>query len=294
MSLSLAYGNRGVAKLIQSLQAEEPEEETSLTLLTLNGLLSNQENKMKAISHEPPLVPVLTKLLAAPDAETRKLSAQTLASLSLVYQGRLAVREADTVAPLTELVGTDEEAVAESSGAALLALSTSRDGCVVLAEHEADLVPTLTHALSAPTPVALNALSTLANLLRQDIGVTTALQSGIVPQLRNMILPMEFPPKVVVSALQATWNLANTPDGKVALVDAEFLPVLSHHCAQGDPQVRRLSAGCLMAMTINKQGKLESQCCLEPLVDLLLDASAAPYVDLGSVRSASLPPALRD
>eukprot|EP00965_Chrysotila_dentata_P096255 3180592-Pleurochrysis_carterae.AAC.1 len=28
----------------------------------------------------------------APDAETRKLSAQTLASLSLVYQGRLAVR----------------------------------------------------------------------------------------------------------------------------------------------------------------------------------------------------------
>ena len=50
-------------------------------------------------------------------------------------------------------------------------------------------------------------------------------------------------------------------------------------------KVRRLAAGCIMTITINKQGKLESLVCLEPLLELLLDASAAPYVEPGSIRT---------
>jgi len=288
-SLSLAYGRRAVQKLIGTLSTDETKRENvNLALSKLDCLLSNQENKMQAISYEPPVMPVLTELLTADDAQTRDLSARIISSLSLVFQGRLQVRETGTVAPLTRLVGMDGVEVATASSAALLSISTSRDGCAALIEHEELLVPILTKALAHPIAVALNCLNTLANLLRQDMGVTTALTSDIVPQLRQMITPGESPLAVLIAALQATWNLANTADGKVALVDDAFLPILSKLTAAGAPKVRRLAAGCIMTITINKQGKLESLVCLEPLLELLLDASAAPFVEPGSIRSACL------
>ena len=69
-SLNIAYGSLGVPRLVAAISDATASAEAACTnLTTLNSLLSNQESKSKAISHQPPLVPVLTKLLASESEE---------------------------------------------------------------------------------------------------------------------------------------------------------------------------------------------------------------------------------
>ena len=50
-----------------------------------------------------------------------------------------------------------------------------------------------------------------------------------------------------------------------------MLPGLGWHLKKGTPREQRLAAGAGMAITINKEGKMDSTDCLGPLADLLLD-----------------------
>ena len=84
------------------------------------------------------------------------------------------------------------EGVAEASCSVLLNLSESRDGCVALMQH-GGLVPTLVASLDDAS-VAEACLSTLANLLRQDLGVIQALDAGVVPQLDRILSTLEGEP----------------------------------------------------------------------------------------------------
>ena len=112
-------------------------------------------------------------------------------------------------------------------------------------------------------------LRALANLSRLDLGISEALDGGIMTRLAVVLDPAAAHPgaegsALVCSGLQTLWNLANTPDGKVAALDACLLPFLAHHCSFYSPREQRLSAGAIMAITINKQGKMESSECLAP------------------------------
>ena len=271
----VAYGTRGVEKLIETLDTTDAEV-LRATLVTLNSLMSSQESKAQALSREPPLVPILGKLLGSEDDEVKRQAALTLASLGLLYQGRLAMSEAGTVGELSALVlDSSSTGVREAVSSALLSLSESRDGCATLIAH-ANIVSTLTQALDdAHPPAKANSLRALANLSRLDLGIGEALSSGVMARLHATIDPKgkSLAPgalELVCSALQTLWNLANTPDGKSAALDAAVLPMLGVYCRHGSPREQRLAAGCIMAITINKQGKMESTECLEPLADLLL------------------------
>ena len=90
-SLCIAYGSRGVDKLIETLASPDVETQR-FTLTTLNTLLSNQENKLKALSERLQLVWTLVTLLGSDDNEVKRQTALALASLGLLYQGRLAIR----------------------------------------------------------------------------------------------------------------------------------------------------------------------------------------------------------
>ena len=97
-SLCIAYGSRGVDKLIETLASPDVETQR-FTLTTLNTLLSNQENKLKALSERLQLVWTLVTLLGSDDNEVKRQTALALASLGLLYQGRLAIGEAGAVRP---------------------------------------------------------------------------------------------------------------------------------------------------------------------------------------------------
>ena len=145
----------------------------------------------------------------------------------------------------------------------------SRDGCTTLVAQER-IVETLVSALDDDHLAAKQcSLRTLANLSRLDLGISEALDGGIMTRLAVVLDPAAAHPgaegsALVCSGLQTLWNMANTPDGKVAALDACLLPFLAHHCSVYSPREQRLSAGAIMAITINKQGKMESSECLAP------------------------------
>ena len=74
----MAYGSRGVAKLIEAISSDaESVESKQMALAQFNSLLSNQESKMQAIQHEPSVINVLTKLLGGTDTQTKTLSVRS-------------------------------------------------------------------------------------------------------------------------------------------------------------------------------------------------------------------------
>lgn len=279
-ALFTAFGNRGVAKLVQSLSDAAEAASLSQNLATLNGLLSNQESKVQALANDGAVVPVLTGLLASDEVEVRRQAGLALGSLTLLFQGRLAAADASTVAALSRCQLDREESVRAACSSALLSLSQSRDGCSVLMQADAEIPQSLTRALDDTGAEAVgSSLGALANLLRLDLGVEEAIATGVVDRLAKLLDPkLERERKAPLElALQAVWNLANTPTGKSAAIAAGMLPFLSTHMtSSGSREIRRLAAGCTMAITIEKEGKLQSVPCAEPVASLLFHPESDP------------------
>ena len=298
----LAHGDRGVIKLLECLSGSAATVQSIRSdLATLNGLLSNQENKMRVIGHAPPVLPVFTRFLSHHDDEIRRQAALAVGSVSLVFQGRIAVRDAQSVSSLAKLVSTKGESskeVREASASALMALATSRDGCSALMDASG-IVTTLVEALDDEhRPVVSDSLYTLASLGRLDFGITEALTAEVVPRLAGRIDPEKAggDKEVLNRSLQTLANIANTPDGKTAAIDAKLMPLLTTHVKSADPETRRLAAGCLNAITINKQGKLDSLTCAAPLANLLFQPDAAAgtaRAAIGTLKNISEYPAAR-
>jgi len=279
-ALHVAYGPRGVAKLV-SLLSEPTDLATNIS--TLNSLLSNQESKMEALKDDGAVVPVLTGLLASTDAKVREQAALAIASLTLVYQGRLAASDAETVAALAGPLREDSDAdVREACAKALESLTSSRDGCSVVYACEG-IVTKLTTALDdSHTPVHAPTIGALANMVRLDLGVMEALDAGAIAKVAALVTPAQRDAKTLETSLQCLWNLANSPTGKIAAIEAGLLETLAAQMdARQSPSVRRLAAGCVMAITVEKDGKLNSLNCVEPLLTMLFD----PACDNNAVRS---------
>jgi len=279
-NLNIAFGARGVAKLVESLSLPAETGNLAVNLMTLNGLLSSQENKMSALANDGAVLTVLTTLLASTESEVRRQAGLAIASLTLVYQGRLAAATANTVPALRIGLSDSVVTVRAACASALLSLSSSRDGCSEMMRTEG-LVSKLTGALDdASRDVLTSALGALSNLVRLDLGIDEALESGVVKRLATLIDPKQRVANLLETGLQALWNLANTPNGKEAAIDAGLLDILAQHVRHGSPNVRRLASGCIMAITINKDGKYQSKPCAEPLLELLFD----PNSDFPTVR----------
>ena len=299
-ALFTAFGNRGVAKLVQSLSDPAESADLAQNLATLNGLLSNQESKVQALANDGAVVAVLTGLLGSDEVETRRQAGLALGSLTLLFQGRLAAADAGTVAALARGLLDREESVRAACSSALLSLSESRDGCSVLMQADAEIPQSLTRALDDEGAAAVSSsLGALANLLRLDLGVEEAIATGAVGRLAKLLDPkLERERKAPLElALQAVWNLANTPAGKSAAIEAGMLAMLSVHVSSSySAEIRRLASGCIMAITIDKEGKLRSVPCAEPVASLLFHPESDPSTirdAVGALKNMSEYPKVR-
>ena len=280
----VAFGRRAIAKLAESLHSSDGDLLAS-SLADLKALLSSQESKMEAI-HNDTLVPSLVALLEKPDHTAG--AADCIASLSLVCQGRAAVKDAFAVAALEALLPSSSV----SAASALLSLSLSRDGCAILLES-ATLVGSLTDALSrASADLKRPCLAALANLLSQPAAAEQALRAGLVTHLGKLVDVSEEE-EVVETALQALCNLSNTRAGKEAVVGAGILPSLGAMAAKGGAAVKQRAAGTLMALAIGEGRQLPDE-CIRPLV-LLADSDDEETARnaVAALRSASEDPPTR-
>lgn len=274
-ALHIAYGTRGVAKLVAALSDGTPN--LAQSIATLNGLMCSQECKLAALANDGAVVPVLTALLGSAEAEVRKQSALAIASVTLMYQGRIAAADANTAAALAGPLCSDSDPdVRGACAKALESMTSSRDGCSVVMGAEG-IVSALVKALDdANTAVVASSIVALASLGRLDLGVDEALVAGAVPKLAKIVGPEQRDGTMLETGLQALWNIANTPDGKTAAIQAGLLDVLSQQLRHGMAKVRRLAAGCVMAVSIDKEAKLGGLSCVEPLCELLFAPDAEP------------------
>ena len=274
-ALHIAYGSRGVAKLCAALSDGTPD--VAQSLATLNGLLCSQECKMQALVNDGAVIAVLTGLVGSSEAAVRREAATAIASLALVYQARIAASDAATTMALSGPLRGDADAeVRAACASALESLTASRDGCSVVMAAEG-IVSKLTDALGdASSAVVSPALAALASLMRLDLGVDEALAAGVVGKLAGLVDVAQRDALLLETGLQALWNLANTPDGKTQAISAGLLDVLAQQLSHGMPNVKRLAAGAIMAITIEKDGKLAALRCVEPLCALLFDPRSEP------------------
>jgi len=296
-ALSIAFGARGVSKLVECLSLAGDEGDIAVNLATLNGLLCSQECKMLALANDGAVMPVLTGLLASKEAEVRRQSGLTIASLTLVYQGRLAAKASGTINALRDGMSDGTANVRMACASALQSLSSSRDGCSDMMQEAMGVVTKLTLALDdVSKDVMTPSINALSNLLRLDLGIDEALEVGVMSRLAKVVDPSQRVATLLETGLQALWNLANTPKGKEAAIDAQMLDVLPQHVRQGSPNVRRLAAGCIMAITINKDGKYQSTPCAMPLLELLFDPNSDPSTSrdvVGALKNMTEYPKLR-
>ena len=108
-ALHTAFGARGVAKLCAAIASGESPD-LAVEIATLNSLLSSQENKTQALENDGAVVPVLTGLLASAEPAVRRQAALAIASLTLVYQGRIAAADAQTTAAILDKYRSGREA----------------------------------------------------------------------------------------------------------------------------------------------------------------------------------------
>ena len=73
---------------------------------------------MQALANDGAVIPVLTGLIASEEAAVRREAALAIASLTLVYQGRIAAADAATVAALAGPLRADEDADVRAACAA--------------------------------------------------------------------------------------------------------------------------------------------------------------------------------
>jgi hypothetical protein len=127
VQVALAFGRRGVEKLVDVLAADvTTTEEKNRALVLIADELSTQEKKALAIRMGA--VAAATALLSSPHAPTRANAALVLSRACTILQGRAAAREAGSVLPLTQACRDDDETVRRNGAVALATLAFFRDG----------------------------------------------------------------------------------------------------------------------------------------------------------------------
>ena len=147
-------------------------------------------------------------------------------------------------------------------------LTSSRDGCSVSVAADA-IVSELTMALDdVGEGVVGPSIAALSNMLRLDLGVEEALGAGIVAKLAKLVArparreAARDEPAGAVEPREHARRQVGCDRGGLLDVLAEQLRAATN--------IRRLAAGCVMAITIDK-GKYASLPCVDPLCELLFD-----------------------
>jgi len=251
------------------------------------------------------LIPLLKDLLSDADPVVRKRSADVLARMSSLHQGRQSICEAGCVDALATFLEDQESAdVRIAAGRALLALTQSVDGreSIVGDQPPADrnvitrIVTALLRAAERSGPVATPELvepllEVLANLLQTDECIQLALDSNLVPFLVHTLRRRNHP----TPAMKCLVSVCGSPAGKRAAIEGGMLAALCGLLASKDAGERRLAARSVLLIAADEEGKRKSIVLVPNLVQQLYEEDHDMYMNaLLAVRSVSEWPATRE
>ena len=271
--IAVAYGRRGIQKLIDvlSLPDEElPDESKAHALHVLNGLLTTQEQKLDAISIGA--VPTLTHLVESSlNAQVVKLSTEALGSLVQVSQGRKAVMTRGSLVALSEALKKTPEAAA----GAIRRFVSSNEG-VLLLMAEPSILGLLVAALVALSERGtsddininsyVNAAAALASIGTTDGGIISSLENNVPSVVvalinRGLTGDLRFETKLndlLEAGASCLSQCCHLPDGRRVVREAGGVDALSTilHVAQFSRPTLVASTSALMALSVEEPSKL--------------------------------------
>ena len=282
--IAIAFGRRHVYKLVDVLSLPKDEltgEERARALRYLLGLLSNQESKAEAVGCNT-AAPV-TALLGDENAEVRKLSCETLATLSHFAQGRASIVAVDAITAVNKLLRDTDAGVRDAAAGFMSAVSKATDGAAAfLAAAEGEVVGSIVEMLQdngSSVAAKLRGIETLSNCTLTDEGIFASLEAGVPAALLESLGGEDArkSPDMRMTTARCLKNLCQHTYGKVQALEGGVIPALAPMLRSRESDIRLQAAGALMGLTLEHEAKVPvAEAARKDLVALLRDPS--PFI----------------
>lgn len=272
--LSVAYGERGVAKLVELLRGEHSggqplSAEDSATALQLigeqlpapetaafisaqrasNAVAGGRTRALGAAAGD--LLPVLLQLIKAHGSPSvRAAAADVFAAQMPLLQARKAlVAQPGALAMLCQAVASDADATVRAHVAgALDAFTLNNDGVAPLAADAAALAAAVRGVDN--TPAVLAALANIAGT--SDAAANALLGAGAMqPVLRALTKFGDKDVTVTRAGLLTLRGLVNSEPGKAQALAAGAVPITLKHATSRDELARRAAVGAVALLALH-------------------------------------------
>lgn len=288
--ITMASGNRLFPRLVEQLLSPgKAPEKLVEALRTICDLCSHQENKCEAISSD--VIAASTNLLMHESIPVRRDAARVITSMSLLIGGRSQlpigcsalskkltgnIAAGGTLPRLAKLLlSCNDELVKLHVAEALHAVTIFRDGCQQAVDE--GTMKGVTQYLCATLPdfppshnlslCLLKLLQTLGavTMYAQD-GMRDIIGTGLIAKVVGFLarLPIgEIPSAVsaeeatdiVRQALRLLWHCGNHPRGRVEVLQAQGVRVVTQHLSHADSKVRETAICVLNVVSLETKGK---------------------------------------
>jgi hypothetical protein len=313
--ISTAFGDRLFPRLVGQLEDKDVAPEKLVDALCLVcDLCSHQELKAQAITSD--IVAAATNLLMHDSTAVRRDACRVISSVALLIGGRSKMPTGNQNLPraitgilgagptlpmlIKLLLGCEDEVVKRNAAEALKALAVFRDGCQQIVDQGSVLGVAQYLCATLPdqpssAPLAQCLLFLLQGLASVTMyarnGMRDFLGSGLIAKVITLLsrierdssgipfLSREESVEAVRSAMRLLWFSGNDPRGRVEMVNAEGVKVVSSYLGDPDTKVRETAVCALNVITLETRGKEHAlEHSVEPVARLLHSGEETPYL----------------
>lgn len=264
--LDLSGVESQVRKLVEDLKSDSVDVLRTATEELRLLAKHNMENRIVIASCGA--INLLVGLLHSTDPKTQENAVTALLNLSINDNNKIAIANADAIDPLIYVLETGNSEAKENSAATLFSLSVIEENKVRIGRSNA--IKPLVDLLANGTPRGKkDAATALFNLSISHENKSRIVQAGAV---RHLVELMDPAAGMVDKAVAVLGNLATIPEGRIAIGQANGIPVLVEVVELGSARGKENAAAALLQLCTNN-GRFCSQVLQEGAVPPLVALS---------------------
>ncbi|KNA11442.1 hypothetical protein SOVF_135140 [Spinacia oleracea] len=217
-------------------------------------LLGKRNADNRVCIAEAGAIPLLVELLSSPDSRTQEHAVTALLNLSINDMNKSIIVNAGAIRDIVQVLKNGSMEARENGAATLFSLSVVDENKVAIGA--AGAIPALIDLLIQGTPRGKkDAATAIFNLSIYQGNKVRAVRAGIVEPLIKFL--KEVDGGMVDETLAILAILASHPEGKIAIGEAEPIPVLVELIRTGSPRNRENAAAVLWSLCMGDVNHLQ-------------------------------------
>lgn len=258
--------------LLQKLSSGTPEDQRAAAGEL--RLLAKRNADNRICIAEAGAIPLLVNLLSTPDARTQEHAVTALLNLSIYENNKGAIVMSGAIIPIVEVLKNGSMEARENAAATLFSLSVVDENKITIGASGA--IPALVGLLCEGSQRGKkDAATALFNLSIYQGNKARAVRAGVVSPLMQLLVDPNA--GMVDEALAILAILASHQEGKIAIGNADAIPILVDLIRTGSSRNRENAAAVLLALCTSDPMHLVAARELgayEPLSDLVQNGTA--------------------